>query len=214
MQPQVFDALVEELSNISWLDELPEWIPCMDCDILRDLPLAADRRKWLRKAKAEISRRKVQERVDEVAEASESGDEIMLHVLMEAFPEDLKLHKELTAAQRRMWLDKAALAACGRANEISRREPVIYFICAGDDLIKIGHTTNLDARLRSLRTAHPKELQILLVIPGSRDDEQQLHRRFADLRVGREWFRHDGPISDYIAGHRSNVGSFGQDELD
>jgi integrase len=37
MHSQVFEALVDELSNISWLDDLPEWIPCMDCDILRDM---------------------------------------------------------------------------------------------------------------------------------------------------------------------------------
>jgi hypothetical protein len=119
---------------------------------------------------------------------------------MEAFPEDLKLHQKLTPAQRQMWLDKAALAACGRRDEIAAREPVIYFIAAGDDLIKIGYTTNLRSRLRSLRTAHPKELQILLVIPGSRDDEQDLHRRFVEFRVGREWFKRCDPISDYIAG--------------
>lgn len=179
----------------------------MDCDILRDLPRAADRRKWLRKAKAEITRRQIQERVDEIGEAWESEDELMLHVCMEAFPEDLKLHNRLSAAQRQMWLDKAALAACGRADEISATEPVIYFISAGDDLIKIGHTTNLRTRLRSLRTAHPKELHILLVMPGSRDDEQDLHRRFSDLRVGREWFNRAKPITDYIASNRIELRS-------
>jgi hypothetical protein len=119
MHPQVFEALVDELSNISWLDDLPEWIPCMDCDILRDVPNAADRRKWLRKAKAEIMRREIQERVDEIVQAGENEDEGVRDLLMAAFPEDSKLHKNLTPAQRQMWIDKAALAACGRADEIS-----------------------------------------------------------------------------------------------
>ncbi len=199
MHSPFFEALVEELSNVSRLEDLPEWIPCTDSDILRDLPTAAERRKWLRKAKAEITRRKIQERIDEIAEAWEAEDESLLEVLMHALPEDLKLHKEFTPAQRQMWLDKAALAACGRSDEIAASQPVIYFIAAGDDLIKIGHTTSLRSRLRSLRTAHPKELQILLVIPGLRDDEQDLHRRFAEFRVGREWFKRCDPINDYIA---------------
>ncbi len=199
MHPHVFEALVDELSNISWLDDLPEWIPCMDCDILRDVPNAADRRKWLRKAKAEIMRREIQERVDEIAEAWENEDESMCDVLIAAFPEDLKLRKNLTLAQRQMWMDKAALAACGRTDGISAREPVVLFLATDDDLVKIGHTTNLGARVRSLRTAHPKELHVLYVAPGSRDDEQALHRRFADFRVGREWFNLADPIRDYIA---------------
>jgi len=33
------------------------------------MPTMAERRKWLRKAKTEITRRKIQERVDEIAEA-------------------------------------------------------------------------------------------------------------------------------------------------
>src|SRR5687767_13707596 len=119
MHPPFFEALVEELSNISWLEDLPEWIPRTDSDILRDLPTMLERRRWFRKAKAEITRRKIQERVDEIAEAWEAEDDIGLHVLTHAFPEDLKLHKTLTPAQRQMWLDKAALAACGRGNEIA-----------------------------------------------------------------------------------------------
>jgi T5orf172 domain len=204
MHPPFFEALVEELSSIWWLEDLPEWIPCTDSDILRDLPTTAERRKWLRKAKAEITRQKIQERVDEIAEAWENQDEVGIQVLMRAFPEDLKLHKTLTLPQRQMWIDKAGLAACGRINEIVAREPTIYFISADDDLIKIGYTTNLSARLRSLRTAHPKELRILLVVPGSRDDEQELHRRFAAFRVGREWFSRCKPIGDYIASHLNN----------
>lgn len=198
MQPPFFDALVERLCAWS-LDDLPEWVPCTDWDILRDLPTMAERRRWLRRAKVECTRRAIQCRVDEIAEAWENEEELALHVLTAAFPEDLKLHKRLTPAQWRMWIDKAALAACGRSEEISDREPVIYFISADGELIKIGYTTNLGARLRSLRTAHPKELRILLVIPGSLDDEQELHRRFADFRVGREWFKLDEPIINYIA---------------
>lgn len=202
MQPLVFDALIDELSNIGWLDDLPEWIPCTDSDILRYLPTMAERRKWLGKAKAEITRRKIQERVDEIAEAHESEDEVLVEVLLEAFPKDLELHKKLTPAQRQMWIDKASLAACGRSNEMAAREPGVYFIACGDDLIKIGHTTNLRSRLCSLRTATPKELRVLLVIPGTRDDEQELHRKFKAYRAGREWFSRCDAIAEFISSHR------------
>jgi hypothetical protein len=197
MQPD-FEALVEEVAYW-WLDSVPDWIRCMDSDLLRDLPHAAEKRKWLRKAKTESIRRTIQERVDGIAEAHDDEDDLLIDILMNAFPEDLKLYGDkLTSAQRQMWIDKAALAACGRSNEIAAKEPVVYFISADDDLVKIGYTTSLNSRLRSLRTAHPKELRILFVIPGSRDDEQELHRRFADFCVGREWFKRCDAINDYI----------------
>lgn len=202
MRPEFFDALVHQLSKIGWLDDLPEWIPCVDSDILRDLPTMAERRKWLRRAKKEITRRKIQERVDEIAEAHESEDEVMADVLMEAFPKDLELYKSLTSAERQMWIDKASLAACGRSNEMAPCEPSVYFIACGHDLVKIGHTTNLPARLRSLRTATPKELRVLLVIPGARDLEQKLHRKFEAHRVGREWFSRCDAIAEFISSHR------------
>ncbi len=201
-QPVFFDALVQELSNIWWLNDLPEWIPCTDSDILRDLPTMAERRRWLRNAKAEITCRKIQERVDEIAEAYEGEDDLMVEVLLEAFPKDLELHKSLMPAQRQMWIEKASLAACGRSNEMADREPIVYFIACGDELIKIGHTTNLRSRLRSLRTATPKELRVLLIIPGARDDEQELHRKFEAHRVRGEWFSQCDVITEFISVHR------------
>ena len=102
-----------------------------------------------------------------------------------------------------MWLDKASLAACGRNNASVIGEPIIYFIAA-DELVKIGHTTNLSSRLRSLRTASPNELRILLVKPGTRDDEQDLHRRFSEFRISREWFKLSEPITEYIATNRAS----------
>jgi hypothetical protein len=203
MHPPFFEALVEELSRIWWLEDLPEWIPCMDSDILRYLPSAAERRKWLRKAKAEITRRRIQERVDEITEAWERDDEISVQVLMDAFPKDLEVHKELAPSQRKRWIDKATFAACGRTKGPMDGESVIYFISAGDDLVKIGHTTSLRSRLRSLRTSSPKEIRVLLVIAGNRDCEQELHRRFAAFRVCREWFKRSGPVDEFIARHRA-----------
>ena len=57
MHSEFLEALVQELGSVYWIDELPDWIPCMDSGLLRDLPTMAVKRKWLRKAKAEIKRR-------------------------------------------------------------------------------------------------------------------------------------------------------------
>lgn len=61
---------------------------------------------------------------------------------------------------------------------------VVYFVQVGGH-IKIGWTTSLDRRMRS----YPPGSALLLVHPGTRADESQLHRRFAAHRThGREWY--------------------------
>jgi hypothetical protein len=200
-------SILEEMGAPFLLQE--DWILCTDLDLLRDFPRMATRRKWLRKAKAEIQQRFIQERVDGIAEAVADDDEIVIGLLTAAFPEDLKLHTNLTDAQRQKWLRKAELAAAttkavAQSPQHAKRGSVIYFISTHEDhdTIKIGYTTNLDSRLRSLRTSSPNEPKIHLVIPGSRDDEQNLHRQFAPFHVRREWFRRAQPINDFIARYR------------
>jgi len=208
MHRQAFETLVQELSNLGSTPMLPaDWIICTDSDILRDLRTMVERRKWLKKAKAELTRRLIQERVDEIAEAWECEDLSMVEVLVEAFPKDLELYKGiLSPSHLQKWIDKASLAACGRLNECEVDQAVIYFLSAAQnqDLIKIGYTTNLESRLRSLRTSSPDELQIHLVIPGCREDEKNLHRQFSSLRVRREWFTRAQAIDDFIARHRAS----------
>lgn len=97
MHPPFFEALVEELTNIRWLDDLPEWIPCTDSDILRDLPTTAEKRKWFRRAKAEITRQKIQDRVDEIAEAWENEDEVGIRVLTTSLPGGLEVTQDAHA---------------------------------------------------------------------------------------------------------------------
>jgi hypothetical protein len=154
MHRQAFENLVQELSNLGPTPFIPaDWIICTDSDILRDLRTMLERRKWLRKAKAELTRRSIQERVDEIAEAWEGEDLSMVEVLLEAFPKDLELYKGIQSPARlQRWIDKASLAACGRLNESEGDQAVIYFVSAAQnqDLIKIGYTTNLESRLRAV----------------------------------------------------------------
>jgi hypothetical protein len=95
---------------------------------------------------------------------------------------------------------------CRRAiNEVYRRletssGPTVYLISAGDPkFVKIGFTTCLEQRLRSLRTASHVEPVVLLAIPGTRSLERELHIRFASARHSREWFRLTEEVEGFIA---------------
>jgi hypothetical protein len=69
---------------------------------------------------------------------------------------------------------------------------VIYFIQAeGIGHIKIGFTdgTDADSRLATLQTGSPVPLRVLHTMPGTMEDEKNLHRRFASASAGGEWFK-------------------------
>lgn len=75
-----------------------------------------------------------------------------------------------------------------------RHAPLVYF-ARRERLIKIGTTTNLTLRLRSL---HAQELA---TEPGDIVRERQLHRRFAHLLAShrsREWFHPEPDLIAYI----------------
>lgn len=55
-------------------------------------------------------------------------------------------------------------------------------------LVKIGCTTNVPARLRSLRTGAPGDLELIWQAVGGRALEIHLHKVFHDQRVRGEWF--------------------------
>lgn len=74
---------------------------------------------------------------------------------------------------------------------------LVYFATRGDphagDLVKIGRTVNLAARMKALDTT------ALATMPGGPSEEAELHRRFADHRVRGEWFTPAPPILEFIA---------------
>jgi hypothetical protein len=55
-------------------------------------------------------------------------------------------------------------------------------------IVKIGTNVNPFARLKELQAGNPRPLDVLVTLPGDRRDEAALHRAFADLCVGGEWF--------------------------
>jgi hypothetical protein len=60
------------------------------------------------------------------------------------------------------------------------------------ELVKIGCTSNVQARLRSLRTASPGDLELIWQAPGGRALEAHLHENFRHHRVRGEWFDFTG----------------------
>ncbi|NJQ04057.1 GIY-YIG nuclease family protein [Streptomyces lonarensis] len=74
--------------------------------------------------------------------------------------------------------------------------PLVYFMRNGNR-IKIGTTTNLRSRIRSL--ALRKENVVLLEV-GGRSLEREFHQRFGQYRDGNtEWFREVGELAEYLS---------------
>lgn len=80
------------------------------------------------------------------------------------------------------------------------KQGYIYFVHSPESArVKIGYTTDPDKRIYGLQTASPSALEALAIITGTVVDERELHRRFAHLRVHREWFRDCDELREYIA---------------
>lgn len=66
--------------------------------------------------------------------------------------------------------------------------------------IKIGHSWNPRARLRSIAVM-VEPVELLASIPGPERLEYEMHRRFAAHRVevrGNEWFRNEGAVAAWL----------------
>lgn len=82
------------------------------------------------------------------------------------------------------------------------RASTIYFIQAGDaGPIKIGFTSGcpLD-RMANLQTGSPDELRLVAHARGTQEDERELHKRFAHLRMRGEWFQPKSELVEFIRG--------------
>lgn len=78
------------------------------------------------------------------------------------------------------------------------RPSVVYYVRELDGSIKIGVTQHLEARIQQLRLA-PSAL--LATEPGGMKVEQERHRQFEHLRVGRhERFRPEPDLLEHIEG--------------
>lgn len=76
---------------------------------------------------------------------------------------------------------------------------VVYFIADEHNRIKIGKTKNVKQRLAGLQTNSADILMLLATEPGRGRREGELHRQFAHLHVGGEWFRAADDLLEYVA---------------
>lgn len=77
-------------------------------------------------------------------------------------------------------------------------EPCTYFVQAGrDGPIKIGSTTNLAVRLRTLWTLSPVPLKLLGIMYGAQA-EKRCHMQLGAYRLHGEWFAPSAVVLDFI----------------
>ena len=99
----------------------------------------------------------------------------------------------------REWIEKGRRTRTGRQFSAG----YVYFIgCA--DAVKIGFTTDVDRRVYDMKTYQFSPVEVLLVIPGLRQVERELHQRFSHLRIQREWFRADPELMEFIGKEASS----------
>lgn len=74
---------------------------------------------------------------------------------------------------------------------------VVYFIECGE-FIKIGRTSDIDRRVKSLSRHTPSDLKVLATIPGDHTTEYDFHTRFFASRHKGEWFHKSGDLLAFI----------------
>lgn len=75
--------------------------------------------------------------------------------------------------------------------------PWIYFLrCLG--YVKIGMTTNWQARFSSFKGGNPFEIKLVHAIRGDWNVEQDFHERFAKYNHHLEWFNYTGELAEWL----------------
>ena len=98
----------------------------------------------------------------------------------------------------RLW---AAAVEFGEASPSPRGNQggFVYFIGSPrGGPVKIGFSAAPRRRLGELQTASPVRLEILGLVSGTREMEQEFHERFAKHRLNGEWFEPCSELLDFI----------------
>jgi len=83
---------------------------------------------------------------------------------------------------------------------------MIYLIMSGPTKVKIGYTSNINIRIKSLQTANPVKLEVLLVLEGERKTELEWHYYYKDYRIeNTEWFRVKGKLRESIRAFKTKT---------
>jgi DNA-binding XRE family transcriptional regulator len=74
---------------------------------------------------------------------------------------------------------------------------MIYFIKQGD-YVKIGFTNRFKTRLNQLQVSSPIKLEVLGIIEGNKNDENNMHEKFKHISTNGEWFIYCDELKSYI----------------
>lgn len=85
-----------------------------------------------------------------------------------------------------------------KAKPQKKNLPVTVYFVRVADYIKIGITLDIRKRLKTLEGQCPLLIECLAMVPGTREMEADLHRRFRPYHHRYEWFRADPELLDYI----------------
>lgn len=88
----------------------------------------------------------------------------------------------------------------GHKIKTQSQKDFVYFVSAPGQGIKIGFTTNLKNRMKSLQTASPHKLELIGQLDNVEQTEEIIaHKAFSEYRLEGEWFDiSQGDVSDYI----------------
>lgn len=81
----------------------------------------------------------------------------------------------------------------------------VYFVQALDR-VKIGFSNSLMRRITDIQIGSPVVVTLLLVIPGDRAREHELHQQFRHLHQHGEWFVMGPELVEFIEAERTNTG--------
>jgi hypothetical protein len=63
---------------------------------------------------------------------------------------------------------------------------------------KIGYSANPKKRCQDIQTSIPFNVELVIAVDGTIQDEKQVHRRFDHLRMKGEWFEYEDTIVKYL----------------
>lgn len=108
----------------------------------------------------------------------------------------IKLHAAMTELTRKTIIETGGRGFAKERTDRDKRS-VVYYIDLPGDMVKIGYTTNLDMRRKSLRVDRSA---ILATEPGGQTLERKRHAQFSDERIGqRENFQKSDRLMNHIA---------------
>lgn len=105
-----------------------------------------------------------------------------------------------TRTQMLKELEQAGVKVEWDLTPITATQDVVYFLrCPEAKRIKIGWTSTWAVRFRTHATSCPFRLEVMKVIPGGRDVEMAIHKRFNHIRTLNEWFLETEELTQYIS---------------